>query len=58
MKTKPLELTSKIDRKEIQLEGQYEVTDCWNKQKQDNTSQIIKRDIPAHDVAVYRLFKK
>ena len=58
MKDKNLELTPKIDRSEVQLEGEYEAIDCWNKQKHNISSQTNKRAIPAHDVAVYRLFHK
>lgn len=55
---KLLTMDTKIDRKDIRLDGPFEVFDLWKKQKIGNTSQILKVEVLGHDVAVYRLTKK
>lgn len=57
MQNTPLTLSPKIDRKDFQPDGQYHVMDLWAKQKLGTTSQILHRQIQAHDVAVFRLSK-
>jgi len=54
-KTMPLSLN--IDRKEIQLECNYQVRDVFAKKDIGETSQVLKREISEHDVAVFRLKK-
>jgi len=54
---KNLELTPTIDRKDIQLNDNYTIYDLWEKREIGTTSQVLKREIAGHDVAVFRLKK-
>jgi len=55
---KPLKMVANIDRKDIRLDGLFEVFDLWKEQKLGITSQILKVELLGHDVAVYKLTKK
>jgi alpha-galactosidase len=54
---KTMSLSLNIDRKEIQTEGNYQVHDVFAKKDIGETSQVLKREISEHDVAVFRLKK-
>jgi alpha-galactosidase len=54
---KTMSLSLNIDRKEIQTEGNYQVHVVFAKKDIGETSQVLKREISEHDVAVFRLKK-
>jgi alpha-galactosidase len=54
-KGKLMQLPLKIDRKEIYLDRVYSIRDVFDKKGIGTTKQILKREIPGHDVAVFRL---
>lgn len=55
---KSLTMLPKIDRKDIRLDGPFEIFDLLKKQKIGNTGQILKAELLSHDVAVFRLSRK
>jgi alpha-galactosidase len=54
---KSMELSLNIDRKEISLESVYSIHDIFAKKEAGTTVEALNREIPGHDVAVYRLRK-
>jgi alpha-galactosidase len=55
---KELKLTAKIDRRDIVLDGLYNVYDLWKKKEIGNNSQLLKIDLISHDVAVMKLSRQ
>jgi alpha-galactosidase len=55
---KELKLTAKIDRRDIVLDGLYNVYDLWKKKELGNNSQLLKIDLLSHDVAVMKLSRQ
>jgi alpha-galactosidase len=52
---KVMQLPLNIDRKEIYLDGVYSVRDVFEKKDTGTTARNLKREIPSHDVIVFRL---
>ncbi|WP_373497171.1 glycoside hydrolase family 27 protein [Aquiflexum sp.] len=52
---KVMQLSMNIDRNEIYLDSVYSIRDVFEKKDIGTTTQILKREIPSHDVIVYRL---
>lgn len=55
---KVLQLPLNIDRKDIHLDSVYSIRDVFAKKETGTTTPILKREIPSHDVAVFRLKKQ
>jgi alpha-galactosidase len=55
---KVMQLPLNIDRNDIQLDRIYSVRDVFAKDETGTTSQVLKREIPSHDVAIFRLKKQ
>jgi alpha-galactosidase len=50
-----LDLPVTIDRKDINLEGSYQIRDLWKKQNIGSTAQPIKAEIASHDILLMKL---
>jgi alpha-galactosidase len=50
-----LDLPLTIDRKDISLEGNFQIRDLWKKQNIGSTAQPIKTEIASHDILLMKL---